>query len=131
MSPKSEYVPGVCNIGPSEIRRRTQAGWVGLVATILLWTGLIVFRVPAPWRLLLFIPAAISAAGFIQAGMHFCAAFGIQGVFNFGPDVGKTDTIEQAEFRRRDHQKAMMIILYSTFIGIVTAMAGYLLLTPD
>lgn len=131
MSTKSEYVPGVCNIGPAEIRSRWQAGWIGLVATILLWIAFFIFRVPATWRLLLFIPATIAAVGFLQAAMHFCAAFGMLGLFNFGPNVGKTETIEQAEFRRKDRQKALLIILYSTFIGIVTAIAGYLLVLSD
>jgi hypothetical protein len=131
MSPQSEYIPGVCNIGPAEIRNRRQAGWIGLVATVLLWIAFFIFRIPATWRLLLFIPATIAAAGFLQATMHFCAAFGIQGVFNFGPDVGRTDTIEQAEYRRKDRQKAVLIIVYSIFIGIVTSIAGFLFVLPN
>jgi glucan phosphoethanolaminetransferase (alkaline phosphatase superfamily) len=131
MSPKTEYIPGVCNIGQAEIRSRRQAGWIGLVVTILLWIAFLILRVPATWRLMLFIPAAIAAAGFLQTAMHFCAAFGIMGVINFGPNVGKTDTIEQAEFRRKDRKKAVLIILYSIFIGIVTAIAGYLFLSPN
>jgi hypothetical protein len=130
MSSKSEYIPGVCNIGPAEIRKRKQAGWIGLAATILLWGAFIVFRVPAPWRLLLFFPATMSAVGFLQAAMHFCAAFGILGVFNFGLMVGKTDTVEQAEFRRKDRQKALLIILYSILVGLAAAVAGYFLVFP-
>ena len=130
MAQKSEYIPGVCNIGPAEIRRRRMAGWMGLGATILLWILFFVFRAPAAWRLLLFFPAMMSAVGFLQAAMHFCAAFGMLGVFNFGPNVGKTDTVEQAEFRRKDRQKALLIILYSSLIGIAVAAAGYLLILP-
>jgi len=130
MNKNSEYVPGVCNIGPAEIRMRRQSGWIGLAATILLWIAFCYFRVPAAWRLLLFFPAAGSAVGFLQAAMHFCAAFGIRGVFNFGPNVGKTDTVEQAEYRRKDRQKAVQIVLYSGLIGIVTAVAGYFLVLP-
>ena len=130
MAQKSEYIPGVCNIGPAEIRARRMAGWMGLGATILLWILFFVFRVPAAWRLLLFFPAMMSAVGFLQAAMHFCAAFGMRGVFNFGPNVGKTDTVEQAEFRRKDRRKALTILLYSSLIGIVVAAAGYLLILP-
>ena len=130
MVQKSEYIPGVCNIGPAEIRARRMAGWMGLGATILLWILFFVFRVPAAWRLLLFFPATMSAVGFLQAAMHFCAAFGVMGVFNFGPNVGKTDTVEQAEFRRIDRQKALTILLYSGLIGIAVAAAGYLLILP-
>ncbi|MFI5368085.1 MAG: hypothetical protein ACHQ1F_03635 [Spirochaetia bacterium] len=127
MKAKQEYVPGVCNIGPAEIRRRMQSGWIGLGATILLWTAFVVFQVPAAWRLLIFIPAATGAAGFLQACLHFCAEFGVRGVFNFASAVGKTETVEQAEFRRMDRRKAGLIALYAALIGAATAIAAGLL----
>jgi hypothetical protein len=121
------YVPGVCNIGQAEIRRRRQSGWIGAGTTILAWALFAVFRVPSPWRLSLFFPAMIGASGFLQAALHFCAAFGTRGVFNFGPVVGATQTVEQAEFRRRDQRKARMIGLYAAMIGIGIAAAGFFL----
>jgi len=130
MATKQEYIPGVCNIGPAEINKRRQSGWFGLGATILLWVAFWVFRVPAIWRLLLFFPAAMSATGFLQAALHFCAGFGMLGVFNFGSEVGKTETIEQAEFRHKDKRKALLIIFYSVMIGIAAAIAGFLLIIP-
>jgi hypothetical protein len=130
MTPRQEYVPGVCNIGPAEIRRRRQSGWIGLGATILLWGAFLIFRVPVPWRLTLFLPATLGATGFFQAGLHFCAAFGMRGVFNFGPQVGKTDTVEQAEFRPKDRRKAQLIGVYSVLLGIAVAVAGFLLDLP-
>jgi hypothetical protein len=130
MSSKSEYIPGVCNIGPAEIYRRKQAGWLGAAATVLLWIAFFIFKVPALWRVLLFIPSTMAAVGFLQAAMHFCAAFGMLGVFNFGPNVGKTDTVEQAEFRRQDRQKALRILFYSILIGAATSIAGYFLVLP-
>ena len=131
MATKQEYIPGICNIGPAEIKRRRQSGWLGLGATILLWAAFLVFHVPAPWRLFLFFPAAMSATGFLQAALHFCAGFGARGVFNFGSEVGKTETVEQVEFRRKDQRKARLILLYSVMIGIVIAIAGFLLIIPS
>jgi hypothetical protein len=122
-----EYVPGVCNIGPAEIRRRSQIGWIGSGVTILLWLAFSIFRVPAPWRLLLFFPASMGATGFFQSALHFCAGFGMSGVFNFGPEVGKTESVEQAEFRLKDRRKARLIALYSALVGIVVAIAGIFL----
>jgi Na+/melibiose symporter-like transporter len=81
--------------------------------------------------LLLFFPAAIGATGFLQAALHFCAGFGMQGVFNFGPQVGKTDTVEQAEFRLKDRRTALRIGLYSMAIGIAIAIAGFSLVAPS
>ena len=128
MAARAEYVPGVCNIGPAEIKRRRQGGWVGLAVTVVAWAAFFIFRVPAPWRLLLFFPAMIGATGFFQAALHFCAGFGIRGVFNFGSEVGKTETIEQVEFRRKDRQKARLIGLYSALVGIAIALAGFFII---
>lgn len=123
---QDKYIPGVCNIGEEEIKKRKQAGWMGLVATIALWALFIWFDVSQAWRLTIFLPAMISATGFLQAYMHFCAYFGFASIFNFG-DVGKTDTIQQAEFRVKDRRKAWQIIIYSILIGIVVALAAYIL----
>jgi len=119
------YIPGVCNIGHAEISQRLRFGWGGLAVTVILAAAFFVFRVPAPWRFFLFIPAASGATGFLQAAFHFCAAFGMRGVFNFRAEVRKTDTVEQAEFRRKDRAKAFQILAYSILIGIVVAFAGY------
>ena len=122
---QSHYIPGVCNIGAEERKRRIRSGWIGVIATLVLEGLFIVFRVGAPWRLFLFLPATLAATGFLQAAFHFCAAFGFSGVFNFGPNVGKTDTVEQAEFRSKDRAKALQIVGYASLIGIVIALLGY------
>jgi hypothetical protein len=127
MTVRQEYIPGVCNIGPAETRRRRQGGWVGLGVTVVAWGGFLVLRVPAPWRLLLFFPAMMSATGFLQAALHFCAGFGIRGVFNFGSEVGRTETVEQAEFRLKDRRKARLIGSYSVLVGASAAIAAYFL----
>ena len=122
---EDKYIPGVCNIGPAEIKKRKQAGWTGLIATVLLWMAFIWFDVPSAWRLLLFFPAMMSATGFLQAYMHFCAYFGFASLFNFG-DVGKTDSVSQAEFRARDRRRAWQIIIYSVLVGVIAAFLAYL-----
>jgi hypothetical protein len=86
----SQYIPGVCNIGPAETNARRRIGLVGTVITVLAWILLLVLHAPTPLRLLLFLPAAAGATGLIQAKMHFCAGFGVQGLFNFGDELGKT-----------------------------------------
>jgi hypothetical protein len=121
----SEYIPGVCNIGRSEIRLRKVMGWLGLIATIGIWITLVARGVDPRWRLLLFIPAMLSASGFLQAAWHFCAKFGLGGVFNFGAEVGKTDTVEQAEYRRQDRITALKIIGLSALIGGSVAISAY------
>jgi hypothetical protein len=104
-----------------------RSGYVGLVVAIGLWAGLVALGVPHYWRLVVFFPAAMAAIGFLQGLMHFCAGFGMSGVFNFGPNVGRTDTVLQAEFRAKDKRKALSIVLYSALIGVLVAVAAYFL----
>jgi hypothetical protein len=117
----NEYIPGVCNIGPAEIAQRKRIGWIGLLVTIIAWVLLAYFSFAPWWFVVLFFPAAMSATGFIQGFSHFCAGFGMQGVLNFGPEVGKTDTVSQAEFRAADRKKALEIFAWSVIAGIVVA----------
>ena len=123
MTMNDQYIP-VWNIRPAEIKRRRQVGWLGLGLTILLWVAFLAFRIPAPWRLTLFFPAVLGAEGFLQAVFHFCAGFGSRGLFNFGSEVGKTETVEWLEVRRRDQRKARLIGLYSALTGIALAAWG-------
>jgi hypothetical protein len=121
------YIPGVCNIGPEEIKLRTQAGWIFLIITLAL--AILFYYLPvSPWlRLVLFFPAAISALGFLQAAFHFCVAFGTQGLFNVSHEAGKTESVSQAVFRKQDQQKAILIMLYSAIIGAIIAVAAFYL----
>ena len=121
----TQYIPGVCNIGPAEIRLRQRTGWIAIALTAILWSVMAYLGAGASWRLLLFFPSALSAVGFIQARMHFCAAFGMRGLFNFGSEVGRTDSALQAEFRAEDRKKALQIIVYSVLAGLIVASIAY------
>lgn len=124
--PKPEYIPGVCNIGPAERRLRRGVGWIGTGITIALWAVLTFDQTQRIWRLFIFLPAAMAAVGFLQSAFHFCAAFGLKGLFNFGPEAGKTDTVMQAEFRKKDRQRAWLILSLSFMAGVAAAAAAYL-----
>jgi len=120
----NKYISGVCNIGTAEIKKRKKAGWIGLIATIVLWGLFLWFDAPHILRLTLFFPALISAVGFLQAYMRFCAYFGFASLFNFG-DVGKTNSVEQAKFRTKDRKKAWQIVIFSVIIGAIIATIAY------
>ena len=120
------YQPGVCNIGPAEIARRRRAGHIGLVATVGLLAALVVVDAPPVARLLVALPAAIAASGYLQARLRFCAGFGSAGVFNFG-ELGGTEQVADADARRRDRAKARQIGLASFGIGLAVGVAAVLL----
>ena len=119
----AEYQPGVCNIGPAEIARRRRAGHVGLIATIVLFALLVAVGAPPIARLLLIIPVAVSASGYLQAWLKFCAGFGSAGVFNFG-EVGTTEHVVDDAARRADRARAFRIGLASFAIGALVAVVA-------
>lgn len=127
ISPQPEYIPGVCNIGPAERQMRRTIGWLGVLISIILTVVLLAAGTDRGWRLLVWFPATVAAVGFLQSAWHFCAKFGFGGVFNVGATVGKTDTVEQAEFRRKDVRTAMLILVFSALIGAAAAAVAYFL----
>jgi hypothetical protein len=118
-----DYQPGICNIGPAEIARRRRAGHVGLGAAIVLLVGLVVIGAPPPVRLLVALPAAAAASGYLQARFWFCAGFGSRGIYNFG-ELGQTVHVEDAEARRRDRARATQIGLASVAIGVAIGLVA-------
>jgi hypothetical protein len=121
-----DYQPGVCNIGPAEIARRRRAGHTGLIATVVLFAILLIVGAPPIARLLLILPAAVAASGYLQAWFKFCAGFGSRGVFNFG-EVGTTDKVADAEAKALDKARSMRIGLASFAIGSVVGVAAVVL----
>jgi hypothetical protein len=122
---EAEYRPGACNIGPAEIARRRQAGHIGLVVTGVGFIALVAVGSPPLFRLMLAIPAAASASGYLQAWLKFCAGFGSRGVFNFGT-LGETTHVADAEARSRDRRRANQIALASLVLGLALAAAAVL-----
>jgi hypothetical protein len=113
----SGYVPGVCNIGPAEIARRRQGGHVLLAASVGLFAGLLLIDAPAPARLLVALPAAVSASSYLQARFHFCAGFGSQGIYNFG-EVGPVTQVEDPDALAKDRRRSRQIGLGGAAIGL-------------
>ena len=60
----NRYIPGVCNIGPAEIRLRKRLGWWGLLITIVLWALFVWLQLPVVWRVILFLPVFFSVQNF-------------------------------------------------------------------
>ena len=128
MATSHEYVPGVCNIGRAEIRQRKLIGWVGtrghhrLVDRV---CGSATLRPCGGFRCLS--PRRLPRPDFCRRRGTSARTFGVLGVSNFGPNVGKTDTVEQAEFRRQDRRTALKIIALSVLAGALVAAAAYFL----
>jgi hypothetical protein len=113
----ARYEPGVCNIGPAEIARRRRVGHVGVIASILLLAALLAIDAPPLARMVVAVPAMAAAAGYLQAWLRFCAAFGGRGVRNFG-QLGQTEAVTDVAARARDRRRAREIGLASLAVGV-------------
>jgi hypothetical protein len=123
-----KYIPGVCNIGDAEIRKRTRFGWAGLLAYILLGALLLLIDSDRTVRVVLFFPAFAASLGFLQGYMHFCAYFGLSALFNFGEAGSSPEEIWEEELRAADRKRAWQIIGYSAIIAV--AMTAPVIILP-
>ena len=118
----SGYLPGVCNIGSREIMRRRAVGIAALVFALI--SGYTLYAADdltksARWGI--FFPLFVSAIGFIQARSKFCLAYGLAGTFNFGK-IGDMERVFDAESKKSDRSKALLILVQSAIIaGVTTA----------
>jgi hypothetical protein len=114
------YEPGTCNIGPAEIARRRRTGHTGVIASLVVLAILLVVHAPPVARLVVFLPAAIAASGYLQSRLRFCAGFGWLGVFNV-EDVGTAQQVADAAARARDRAMAVRVGLASAALGAIAA----------
>jgi hypothetical protein len=97
-----------------------------VIATVVLLAILVAIGAPPIARLLLAIPAAVAASGYLQARAKFCAGFGSRGVFNFG-DVGTTQHVDDAEARSLDRRRSVQLGLTAFAIGLGVAIVAVLI----
>jgi hypothetical protein len=126
MNETSVYQPGVCNIGPAEMRKRRMSGWVGLGVAVVFLAVAFALGWAAPWRLLVALPVFLSAQGFLQSAFHFCVGFATRGLYNFGA-LGAEENVMEAEFHRKDLRKATLITVLAFAIAAVVAIVAFLI----
>lgn len=108
--PEGSYVPGACNIGAFEIRRRRAFGVIGIVTGVALTAVMMAEGVPHIWRLLLVLPFWGGVFSLLQARRRFCAGFAMAGIANFSDtDAGRRSVADEAA-----HKADMMAVLRMT-----------------
>ena len=121
------YVPGVCNIGTMEIRRRRTFGIVGIAAAVALFAVLVAVDAPAWTRLLVFVPLAGGVFSWLQARRRFCAAFAMQGVANFTDADEGRHAVQDEEARRADLASVRRMTRDAVLIALPIAIVAALL----
>ena len=112
----SEYIPGTCNIGKGEIRRRQLVALFGIFLTVSSATALLATDQTRSSRLSIFVPALVFSIGFVQSISKFCLAYGLAGTFNF-ERLGKISRVQSTEDRKADRKTAIIILLKSAALA--------------
>jgi hypothetical protein len=117
----AEYIPGSCNIGNGEVRRRQLVAIFGLFLTSFSAVTILATDQSKNSRLSIFVPALIFAIGFVQSRKKFCLAYGLAGTFNFGK-LGQISKVQSTEDRKADRKTAVLILFQSAALAaLITA----------
>lgn len=117
----SAYVPGTCNIGQGEVKRRQAVAIFGLILIVISAAGILATDQDRGARLSIFIPALIFSIGFVQSRKKFCLAYGLAGTFNFGK-LGQISKVQSPEDKKADRKTAVSILFQSiSLAGLITA----------
>ncbi|MEY2722359.1 MAG: hypothetical protein EB044_04565 [Actinobacteria bacterium] len=111
------YIPGTCNLGKAEIRRRQIVAVIGLVLTLASFLGLVAADTANSARWSLFAPLMVFSIGFIQSRKKFCLAYGLMGTFNLGK-LGDISRVQSPEDRRADRKTATIILLQGVLLAL-------------
>ncbi|MEI6120467.1 MAG: hypothetical protein WCQ06_05090 [Actinomycetes bacterium] len=123
---ENNYIPGTCNIGPAEIRRRRIVMWLGCILSVVTIASFQQSHASRIDRISIALPAFVFAIGFVQSRKKFCLAFGFMGAFNFGK-VGAITKVLTPEQRSADRKTALSLLgqallLTAVIVAVTTAM---------
>ncbi len=124
--PEALYIPGTCNIGKGEVRRRQLVALLGLFFSISTLLTFNTVDAPTVIRLGIFFPLMVASVGFVQSRSKFCFAYGLAGTFNVGK-LGDIKRVASKEDRAAD-RKTALVILGKSFLLAALATAVVLVL---
>lgn len=112
----TQYIPGSCNIGSGEIRRRQVVAIIGTIISISSFVTLLMASAPRNARFGIFLPLMIASVGWVQSRSKFCLAYGFAGTFNMGK-LGDISRVADAASKAADRKTAMTILVKSTTLA--------------
>lgn len=125
---ETNYTPGVCNINTDEVAKRRKAGIGGLVGFILLLAIALTTDLNRFVRILLFVPAYVTAIGFLQAKSRFCVAYAAAGLEHTDSKSKEANKVT-TEAMAKDQQRARQMNVQA--FGIAAAATVVAVLLPS
>ena len=122
----SQYIPGTCNIGSGEIRRRQVVAIIGSIISISSFVTLLMVDAPRNARYGIFVPLMIASVGWVQSRSKFCLAYGFAGTFNMGK-LGDISRVADAASKAADRKTALTILVKSTTLAAIITLLVVLL----
>jgi len=123
---EASYIPGTCNLGKSEVRRRQMVGLIGLFFSLISLLGLISLSADRQARLGIFLPLMVASVGYVQSRSKFCLAYGFAGTFNLGK-LGDISRVSEAKDRQADRKTALKILGQSFLLASIATGVVYVL----
>ena len=120
------YIPGTCNIGKGEVRRRQVVALIGAGLSVFTLVGLISTNAAPGARLGIFIPLSVASIGWVQSRKKFCLAYGFMGTFNFGKLGGLSKVADKSSLAA-DRKTAFSILGQSLSLAAILTLIVYLL----
>lgn len=120
------YIPGTCNIGKGEIKRRQFVALVGFLLSLSALVGFISAGTEPALRLGIFLPLTVASIGWVQSRKKFCLAYGFAGTFNFGK-LGQISRVSDKVSLAADRKTALNILSQSLLMAAVLTLLVYLL----
>jgi hypothetical protein len=124
--PEIQYIPGTCNIGKGEVRKRQLVALVGLFFSVTTLLAFSTVETTTAVRLGIFFPLMVASVGFVQSRSKFCLAYGFAGTFNVGK-MGDIKRVASKEDRAAD-RKTALVILGKSFLLAALATAVVLVI---
>jgi len=107
-----------CNLERRGVRTRLRHAAIYTAALVATVVALFVFAAPRAWRWVVWVPAFLTAIGFLQAATKTCVLFGAWGVRE---DPTTVVRIDDAAERRALLLRSVAITASAALIGVVVA----------
>jgi hypothetical protein len=119
------YIPGTCNLGKSEVKRRQFVALLGLALSI--FSAVSLWNASLATKATVVLPLFVFSVGYVQSRKKFCMAYGFAGSFNLGK-LGELARVSDPADRAADRKMALRILLEAALLAIALT-AAYILVS--